>query len=253
MQELLSTRTSGRAADLIGNYVTVSRPSREDRPWVLINFVASPDGSVATGGRVGGLSSPVDKEVFRLLRSVADVILVGAGTVRAEGYGPHRPSAEHQASRRERGQPASATMAVVSASLRLNLQSALFSDGARPIVITPNNVEAAARDRTAAHADLIMAGEDAVDLQGALRQLHGRGVRLVVCEGGPLLFAKLLAGGLVDELCLTVSPLLVADPVRLLPAGALAQPAALRLAHVLEDDGHLFLRYLLASSDRGDR
>ncbi len=144
-------------------------------------------------------------------------------------------------------------MAVVSASLRLNLQSSLFSDGARPIVVTPNNAEAAARDRTAAHADIVMTGEDAVDLQSALRQLHSRGVRLVVCEGGPLLLAELLAGGVVGKLCLTVSPLLVADPVRLLPAGALAQPAALRLAHVLEDDGHLFLRYLLGRpADQGE-
>lgn len=252
MREPLSARTGRRAVDLTTRYVEVDRPYRPDRPWVLLNFVASPDGSAAAGGRVGGLSSPRDKEIFRLIRSVGDVILVGAGTVRAEGYGPHRPSAEHQAARRDRGQPPSAAVAVVSATLRLDLESSLFSAGARPIVIAPDDADPAARARTAGVADLLTAGAGAVDLREALRQLRSRGVDVVVCEGGPLLFAELLVAGLVDELCLTVSPLLVADPVRLLPAGALARPTALHLAHVLEDDGHLFLRYLLAP-ERGDR
>lgn len=246
MHELLGPQTTYRPADLVGSYVAVDRPCPSHRPWVLINFVATADGSAAAGGRVGGLSSPMDKHVFQLLRSVADVILVGAGTVRAEGYGPHRPSLELQASRRARGQPATATMAVVSGGLNLDLQSSLFANGARPFVIAPDNVDTAARDRTAAHAELLTAGHDTVDLGSALGQLHRRGVRLVVCEGGPLLFAQLLAGGWVDELCLTVPPLLVADPVRLLSARALDRPAVLQLAHVLEDEGHLYLRYLVA-------
>lgn len=245
--ELMSRPCAGglSAADLTARYVDVDRPCPPERPWVVVNFVAAPDGSVAIRGRVGSLSSPVDQQVFRLLRSVADVILVGAGTVRAEGYGPHEPSAEHRAARQGRGQQPAAVVAVVSASLRLDLQSALFRGGARATVIAPANADRATRTATAAVADLITAGADVVDLRAALRQLRERGVQHVLCEGGPVLLAELLAGGLVDELCLTVAPLLVADPVRLLPAGSLLRPAALQLAHVLEADGQLFLRYLV--------
>lgn len=247
MRELLVDAVGGSAADLGRRYVEVDRPAPPDRPWVVANFVVSPDGSVAMGGRVGGLSSPVDQQVFRLLRSAADVILVGAGTVRAEGYGPHRPPAEHRAARLARGQPPTASIAVVSASLRLDLTSALFTrPDARPLVVAPGAADESARERTAAVADLIVAGDGRVDLPAALRLLADRGVRVVVCEGGPVLLGQLLARGLVDEMCLTVAPVLVADPVRLLVEHAVDRPREMTLAHVLEDDGHLFLRYVLA-------
>ncbi len=74
---------------------------------------------------------------------------------------------------------------------------------------------------------------------------------MVVCEGGPMLLGELLRAGLVDELCLTLAPLLVADPVRLLPDRALPEPRTMTLASVLEDGGHLFLRYLLGAGAAG--
>jgi riboflavin biosynthesis pyrimidine reductase len=246
MRELLSGATGGVAADLVGTYLDVERPPPPDRPWVVADFVVSPDGSVATGGRVGGLSSPSDQQVFRLLRAAGDAVLVGAGTVRAEGYGPHRPAEEHRAWRSARGLAPAAAIAVVSASLELDYESALFTRAERrTLLVVPGGAAEAARRRAAAVADLLLAGEARVDLAAALRGLRERGSRVVVCEGGPKLLAELLAGGLVDEVCLTLAPLLVADPVRLLPDGALSGPRKLVLDSVLEDDGHLFLRYLL--------
>jgi hypothetical protein len=115
MRELLSDATGGAAADLVRTYLDVERPARADRPWVVADFVVSPDGSVATGGRVGGLSSRSDQQVFHLLRAAGDVVLVGAGTVRAEGYGPHRPTEQDRAWRSARGLPPAAAVAVVTA------------------------------------------------------------------------------------------------------------------------------------------
>ena len=255
MRELLGDATGGMTgaapADLERTYVQADRPALRDRPWVVVNFVVSPDGSVSTGGRVGGLSSPTDQEVFRLLRSVADVILVGAGTVRAEGYGPHRPTESQRARRTAAGMAPTAAIAVVSAGLGLDPGAALFTHAeARTLVVAPSTADESARERIGAVADLVPAGESAVDLGLALRRLRERGVQVVVCEGGPMLLGELLAAGLVDELCLTIAPLLVADPVRLLPERALPAPREMRLVSVLEDDGHLFLRYLLTEGGR---
>lgn len=251
MRELLTdaTATASTAtapADLGRSYLDPARPAPPDRPWVVANFVVSPDGSVATGGRVGDLSSPTDQHVFHLLRSAADVVLVGAGTVRAEGYGPHRPTDEQRAWRVDAGLTPTAAMAVVSAGLRLDLGAALFTKAeSRTVVVAPAGSDATARQRIAEVADVVVAGEEAVDLAAALRVFRERGSRVVLCEGGPMLLGELLAARLVDELCLTLAPMLVADPLRLLPDRALLGPHDMSLASVLEDDGHLFLRYLL--------
>src|SRR5690348_14906704 len=247
MRELLTDATAATTApaDLRRIYLDADRPAPPDRPWVLANFVVSPDGSVATGGRVGGLSSPADQALFHLLRSAADVVLVGAGTVRAEGYGPHRPTDEQRAWRAGAGFAPTTAMAVVSASLRLDLGSVLFTTAeARTVVVAPAGSDEATRRRVADVADVVVAGEDAVDFAAALREFRERGSRVLLCEGGPMLLGELLDAGLVDELCLTLAPMLVGDPLRLLPDRAVLRTHDLTLASVLEDDGHLFLRYL---------
>lgn len=251
MRELLTDATPTAPADLGRIYRDPDRPPPADRPWVVVNFVVSPDGSVATGGRVGGLSSATDQEVFHLLRSAADVVLVGAGTVRAEGYGPHRPTDEQRAWRIDAGLAPTAAMAVVSAGLRLDLDAALFTKAeSRTVVVAPAGSDTMVRQRMAEVCDVVVAGEEAVDLAAALRAFRERGSRVVLCEGGPMLLGELLAAGLVDELCLTLAPTLVADPLRLLPDRALLAPRDMALASVLEDDGHLFLRYLLIGGAR---
>ena len=177
--------------------------------WLRVNFVSSADGAAYVDGRSGGLSSSDDKRIFGLLRVLTDVVLVGAGTARVEEYKPalRRPSL---ASLRE-GRPETATIALVTRTLGLNLASPLFTEtppDARTIVITCAASDPELRTEAAKVADVIVAGEEAVDLTGALRELEQRGLTRVLCEGGPHLFGDLTAAGLVDELCLSFSPTL---------------------------------------------
>lgn len=223
------------------------RPPLDGRPYVLVNMVSSADGAIAVEGRTAQMSSPADKAVFHLLRSLPDVILAGAQTVRAERYGPPKIGEERQARRVARGQAPVPTIAVVTRSLQLDLTSRLFT-ASRPIVICPTDVDPG---EVAAVADVVQAGEGDVDLPDALRQLRARGVGIVVCEGGPTLNGELAQHGLIDELCLTISPLLVGGDLGsgILGRARLPLTLPLELAHVLEEAGDLILRYRVHGND----
>jgi riboflavin-specific deaminase-like protein len=217
-------------------------PEQLDRPWVQVNFVSSADGAVSVGERSDGLSSPADKRLFLLGRDLADVILVGAGTVITEDYRGARPT-----QRRARiGRPGVAPIAVVSNACSIRPDSRLLTDThVPPIVFTS---AAAPRARRAALADagaeIVLAGEHTVDLRAALGELGDRGLRRVDCEGGPQLFGGLLAEDLVDQLCLTVAPLLAgAGADRIVSGPPVDQPRGLRLASLLHEDGFCMLRY----------
>ncbi len=191
--------------------------------WLRVNFVQSADGAASVEGLSGGLSSPGDKRVFGILRVLADVIVAGSGTVRAENYKPAR--ARPALAGLRSGRPAAAPIAVVTQSLDLDLGSPLFTEAApesRTIVITCAASDAGRRAAAARVADLIVAGENTVDLGAALDALADRGLRRVLAEGGPHLFGDLDQAGLVDELCLSVSPLLASPG----PAGSSPAPAA---------------------------
>jgi riboflavin biosynthesis pyrimidine reductase len=221
------------------------------RPWVRANMVSSADGGAWLNGRAGGLSGRADRMVFSVLRSLADVILVGAGTARAEKYAPVR--ATEAVSRLREGRPATPPIAVVSRALDLDLDGPLLAGAppgrGRPIVLT---TEAAAPDRRAAagrHADVFVVGQDLVTAAGAVGALAARGFRRILTEGGPTLLGFIAAARLLDELCLTYSPMVVGGDVgRIVVApagqGGTGALAGLSLAHVLEDDGHLLCRYL---------
>jgi riboflavin-specific deaminase-like protein len=202
-----------------------------------VNFAASADGSVTVDGRSRGLSSEADRAVFHLLRDMSDVVLVGAGTARTENYGGARQG--------PRGTP---PIAVVSRSLRLDPASRLFTDTTvRPIVLTCAAAPDERRNALAGLADVVVVGDDDVDLAAALDVLAHRGLAQVLCEGGPHLFGSLLAAGLVDELCLTVAPLLAGGIAGRIVDGLSAQLVTpLELHQVLVEDGHLFLRYSTA-------
>lgn len=230
----------------------VDRPAPSDRPWVLANFVAGLDGAVAVQGRVGPLTSPSDQRLFRHLRSLADVVLVGAGTVRAEGYGPARVTDDQRAARLARGQAAVPRIAVVSVSLRFDWRIPVFAaPGSRPLLVCPAAAEPSSRSAAERHAELLVAGDDRVDLADALRALRGRGVATVVCEGGPALVAELLAADLLDELCLTLAPLTGGDPLRLAAPTAPQPLTRFTLAHALAHGDEVYLRYL--ARGRGGR
>jgi riboflavin biosynthesis pyrimidine reductase len=208
-----------------------------------VDFVASLDGSVTVEGRSGGLGSPGDKRVFRTLRALADVVLVGHGTAAAEGYRPVDTDPHVAGLRTALGRPASVPIAVVSrrASLEPGDRLAVPST----ILVT---CAAAGTGRRAALADagvtVLVCGDDDVDLPAALDALADRGLAQVLCEGGPALLSAALTAGVVDELDLSIAPALVGSPDRLL-AGVLRDVVRPRLLQVLEEDGVLFTRYAI--------
>jgi riboflavin biosynthesis pyrimidine reductase len=209
-------------------------------------MVGSLDGAAVVGGLSAGLSSPGDRRVFWTLRALADVIVVGAGTARAEGYRPTRMKEPWASLGLRAGRPAAPPLALVSQALGLDPAAPLIAGApgdARTIVIT---CAASPPDRRAAlaeAADVIVAGEDSVDLHAAVTALADRGLRRILCEGGPRLLSDITAGGLLDELCLTLSPVLAGPgPVRVL-AGTTFPARRLRLSQLLEEDGVLFARY----------
>lgn len=215
-----------------------------DEPGVQVNFVTSIDGAVELEGFSAGLSSKADKRVFGLLRMLCDGLLVGAGTLRHEGYRALRLDERRRAWRRERGRPDYPTLVVISGSLDLNPAQAAFADAPiRPIVLTHGRAPADRRAALAPVADVVAVGDDAVDLAAAVAALRERGLGRLLCEGGPHLFGSLTAADLVDEVCLTVAPLVTGPGAGRITAGPPSPPRGLALSHVLRADDSLLLRY----------
>jgi len=231
-----------RPADLAALY---DYPPDLAAPYVRVNFVSSLDGAVTLANRSRGLSDPADRDVFALQRTMADVILVGAGTARAEGYRGMRPTDEQATTRAALGLAPVPPIAVVTASCWLTPEHPLVTDTlVPPIVVT---VERAPAEHRAALADagvpVLVAGPDRVDAAEAVRLLGERGLNRLLCEGGPHLFADLVDADLVDELCLTISPQLVGGAAGRITAGAAERSHGLRLASVVHDESTLLLRY----------
>jgi riboflavin biosynthesis pyrimidine reductase len=217
-------------------------------PALRVNFVTSLDGAVTVGGLSEGLSSPADKAVFGLLRGLADAVMVAAGTLRNEEYGPVVPSGPRRAARVAAGRPEYPVLVVVSGSLDLDpAHRSLAEAPVRPIIVTHGRSPADRREALSAVADVLVAddGQGRVDLATALDALAGRGLAAVLCEGGPHLFSALIAAGRVDELCLTVSPLLAGGGPGRISAGSplTGPPPGFRLVHIIEDESMLLLRY----------
>lgn len=221
-------------------------PAEVTGSWVQVNFVSSADGAVAVDDHSEGLSSPADKRIFLLGRELADVVLVGAGTARAEGYRGARTNDARRERRKRRGLAEIPPIAVVTASARIDPDSPLLTDTRiPPIIIT---TESAPAERVAgltdAGAEILVAGEQMVDLTAALAELSRRGLKRVDCEGGPHLFGELIAEDLVDQLCLTVAPLLAgAGADRIAVGRATTESRRLELASILYEDGFTMLRY----------
>jgi riboflavin biosynthesis pyrimidine reductase len=214
--------------------------------WLRANMVASADGAAALGGVTEGLSSEADRDVFFLLRALADVVVVGAGTARTENYGPARVREQWRSLRA--GRAPTPPIAVVTARLDLDPGSRLIAGApphARTIVITTAKAPPDRRAELAGHADVVVAGDETVDLKAAVTALADRGYRRMLAEGGPHLLAQLIEAGLLDELCLTIAPLAAGPGAPRIVSGALPapHPLPLALAHVLEENGFLLCRY----------
>jgi riboflavin biosynthesis pyrimidine reductase len=228
------------AVDLNAAYAVAHRST----PTLRVNFVTSLDGSATVNGVSGGLGGPADKLVFDTLRRLADVVLVGAGTVRDEGYGAMRLSDDDARWRREHGLAEQPAFALVSGRLDLDPTSAVFAEApVRPLVLTADSAPASNRQALSQAADVISCGTDRVDPALVVSTLVERGLTQILCEGGPSLFGSLIAADLVDELCLTVSPLLEGGAGIRISHGNSPVPRSMRLVQVLESDGLLLTRY----------
>jgi riboflavin biosynthesis pyrimidine reductase len=240
MRQLLPTHRD--EVDLLAAYTYPTHVG--DQPWVRANMVSSLDGAAVVDGRSGALGGAGDKEVFSVLRGLADAVLVGAGTARIEGYRALRAKEPYAALRAALDQAPAPALVLVSGRLDLDPDSPLFHGGGqRTIVVTHSASDPKMRNGLADAADIVVAGTDAVDIAAALDALAGRGILRVLCEGGPHLLADIAAAGRLDELCLSLAPRVVGGVATRITQGP-ALDGSFELAHLLEDDGTLFARYV---------
>lgn len=235
--------------DPVALYASDGRDPHPHRPWLMLNMVTSADGATAADGASGDLSGLADREVFAAIRAVADVVLVAAETVRAEGYGPPKSSPETAAARTSRNQTLRPRMAIVSRSLDLDFTAPLFDDHPPPMLFTVAEPPAGRLAEAEAVAEVHRLGADRADLAEALKRIGESGARVVLAEGGPDLNGQLLAAGLLDEVCWTISPTLAGGDTPRMAQGAPPRLDELRLVRVLAQDHTLFLRYLTHGSD----
>jgi 5-amino-6-(5-phosphoribosylamino)uracil reductase len=225
-------------------------PERAAGPYLRANMVSSLDGAARHDGKSAPLSSEADMRIFGVLRALADVVLVGAETVRQEGYRPAKERAAFAARRAADGQTPAPAIAVISRRLDLDFTAPLFADPATPTLVltgaaTPDDRLAAAR---AAGARVIVAGDgDGIDPVRAVRELAELGHVRLLHEGGPRILAQFAAADVLDELCLTVAPLIAGgDAPRIMNGPGVPGPARFVPRSVLEEDGFLFTRYVRA-------
>ncbi|MGY1581348.1 pyrimidine reductase family protein [Streptomyces sp. MN13] len=234
-------------AELAEAYAYPEPGPGEPAAWLRANMVSTLDGAAQHDGRSQPISSATDMRVFGTLRALADVVVVGAETVRQEGYRPARARAEFAAMRQAAGQGPAPAIAVVSASLDLDFSLPLFTSPLVPTLVLTG--AAAAPDRVAAAgkagAQVVIAGDGVgVEPARAVRELAGLGHTRLLTEGGPRLLGQLVAAGVLDELCLTVSPMLTAgDAQRIAGGPGVAVPQQFALVSLLEESGFLFSRY----------
>jgi 5-amino-6-(5-phosphoribosylamino)uracil reductase len=216
-------------------------------PWLRANMVSTLDGAAHHGGRSQPISTAADMRIFGTLRGLADVVVVGAETVRLEGYRPARARAEFAARRAAAGQAPAPAVAVVTARLDLDFSLPLFTSPLVPTLILTG--AAAAPDRVAAArkagARVVTAGDGAgVEPARAVQALAALGHTRLLTEGGPRLLGQFVAAGVLDELCLTVAPMMTAgDAQRIAGGPSVAVPRRFALASLLEEEGFLFGRY----------
>jgi riboflavin biosynthesis pyrimidine reductase len=213
--------------------------------WLRVNFVSSIDGAATVEGRSAGLGGDADRRVFDLLRTLCDVVLVASGTVKTEGYGAMILDDASVEVRVANGLAPQPVFAIVSASLDLDPASDVFAKApVRPLVFTTDS--APAHDALSEVADVIACGATSLDPHAMVAALVERRLGRIHCEGGPSLFGSLLEADVVDELCLTVSPLLAGGDSGRIVHGDPPSPRSMALAGILRSDDTLLLRYVRA-------
>lgn len=247
MRQLLPTPSAD--VEPLDLYPTDLRPRHDDRPWVMANMVASVDGAIAIDGVSGGLGGDGDSMVFRAVRASCDWIVAAAGTVRAERYRIPRSAPDVAAVRTAAGRTPSPLLAVVTASADLDPALPLIADRdpdqARALVITGHTPPADAVARLGDAVDWCHLDTERPTPAGIIGALATRGADVVLVEGGPSFNGQIVDAGLLDELCLSISPHLVGGgSPRIVHRSTTTIPAELRLERLLEHDGALFARYV---------
>lgn len=221
-------------------------PEKLDRPWIQANFVSSLDGAATIGGKSAGLTGPGDQRVFGLQRDISDVVLVGARTASVERYNGIQPSAVSAERRKRLGLSAIPPIAIVTSTASIAIDSPLLTDTyVPPIILTCEAAPQQRRSALASHgADIAVIGDEVVDLPAAIDELARRGLYRIDCEGGPRLFAQLIQLDLIDQLCLTLSPLLTASMTTRITHGSLETlQRRMSLSSLLRDGNFLMLNY----------
>lgn len=222
-----------------------------ENSWVRANFVVSIDGAVTTNGSSGGLTTPLDQRILKLLRDLADVVLVGASTIRVEDYIGIRTSEAGRQRRVMRGLSTVAPLAVVSGRADIDPDSRLLTNtSVPPIILTSTDAPATAkRNLAAAGAEVIELGPNPIDVGAIIESLQSLGLRRILCEGGPTLTGQLAAGQVLDEICVTTVPKMVCGTAHRITHSDRHANLGMRCNHlILDDDGTQFARWTRESS-----
>lgn len=211
-----------------------------DRPWVRSNFVTTIDGAVADeSGVSASLGGAADHRAFTIMRSLADVVLVGAGTARVEGYGAVDPADL------DLDLPGARVPRLALVSRSLDVPDRLRTKGV--LVVTTSRADAGTvEDLRRADVEVLQHGEEEIDWPAVVDDLAGRGWRRVLCEGGPTLHGELIARGLIDDVCLTVAPVLTTGGPGITRHDGGPGPQDFALAHAVAEDGVLLTRWTRA-------
>ncbi|MGD1059081.1 MAG: dihydrofolate reductase family protein [Solirubrobacteraceae bacterium] len=250
LSRLLPPGEQGSIEEIIEEWGLWQRPGApQERRHMMLNMIATVDGRASLGGRSGPLSDRADRALFHGLRSAVDAVLVGAATLRTERYGRIIPDVSRRQRRAQRGLSEEPLACIVSGRMTISRDIPLLAEpAARVVVLTASQASLPA---TAAHVEYVRAARDGqLDLAAAIAELHERyGVQSLLCEGGPHLARQLLGAGLIDELFLSVAPMLAGgepaggEALRILAGEELTPPVTLELRSVLQSGSELFLRY----------
>lgn len=233
--------------DRLNAFVADDRRAPDDRPWILSNMVSTLDGSaVGPDGRSGALAGPDDRQALIGYRSIADAIIVGAGTARTEGYRSPRFRKEILQQRLDAGADDLPLLVLVSNSARFAIEPSLVAFGKRLVLAVPTlRAEMAAEQYP--EATLLLSPGDQVDLHETLRQLRSLGVHIALTEGGPTLLGAMLAAHVVDEYNLTLAPRLSGNRRTPVTGSTQFDSQQWRLHRSVAIGDDLFLRYLTTS------
>ncbi len=231
----------GEPIDLLDMLFAEKRQG-QGRPWVMFNMVESVDGATAVRGGATALNDEDDRALFLAMRAVADVVLMGAQTIRSESIGPVRVDEDMSRYRAVAGMAAVPLLVILSRSLNIDQEARVFSDpSSRPMILTGKGADQARLEALAPVADVVQL--ENLDGKGIVNQLSA--AKVILCEGGPTVNSVFMADGMVDEIAITVSPMLaLGESQRLAHGEALEPPIDMRLDRALHGDRSLFLRYV---------